>query len=216
MPRASGRQLYPREPANTHRFHQLPDRRGAPGFAGRAAEADCLQHRRTDPRRRNHADGHRRDPGRGAAVLERQEGPGRPHRAVLRWRDRSDRNRGHRPMLPRRSTAASAWPDSRGLTAVVRTTWTTTPCSSSIRRTYVNDPFVIAQNTKQIAINSALEVDLTGQVCAIRSARCSTVALAGNLTSCTARLRSAGRTCRSSRCRPRPADGAIGAALPRC
>jgi 4-hydroxybutyrate CoA-transferase len=31
---------------------------------------------------------------------------------------------------------------------------------------YVNDPFVIAQNSKQIAINSALEVDLTGQVCA--------------------------------------------------
>jgi acetyl-CoA hydrolase len=31
---------------------------------------------------------------------------------------------------------------------------------------YVNDPFVIAQNSKQVAINSALEVDLTGQVCA--------------------------------------------------
>jgi 4-hydroxybutyrate CoA-transferase len=32
--------------------------------------------------------------------------------------------------------------------------------------TYTNDPFVIAQNDKLIAINSALEVDLTGQVCA--------------------------------------------------
>jgi 4-hydroxybutyrate CoA-transferase len=31
---------------------------------------------------------------------------------------------------------------------------------------YVNDPFVIAQNAKQVALNSALEVDLTGQVCA--------------------------------------------------
>ena len=31
---------------------------------------------------------------------------------------------------------------------------------------YVNDPFVIAQNSKQVAINSAIEVDLTGQVCA--------------------------------------------------
>ena len=30
---------------------------------------------------------------------------------------------------------------------------------------YVNDPFVIAQNDKMIAINSAIEVDLTGQVC---------------------------------------------------
>jgi 4-hydroxybutyrate CoA-transferase len=31
---------------------------------------------------------------------------------------------------------------------------------------YVNDPFVIAQNERMISINSAIEVDLTGQVCA--------------------------------------------------
>jgi acetyl-CoA hydrolase len=31
---------------------------------------------------------------------------------------------------------------------------------------YVNDPFIIAKNHKMIAINSAIEVDLTGQVCA--------------------------------------------------
>jgi 4-hydroxybutyrate CoA-transferase len=31
---------------------------------------------------------------------------------------------------------------------------------------YVNDPFVIAQNERMVAINSAVEVDLTGQVCA--------------------------------------------------
>ena len=30
---------------------------------------------------------------------------------------------------------------------------------------YVNDPFVIAKNNKMVAINSAIEVDLTGQVC---------------------------------------------------
>ncbi len=30
---------------------------------------------------------------------------------------------------------------------------------------YVNDPFIIAQNDKMISINSAIEVDLTGQVC---------------------------------------------------
>lgn len=36
-----------------------------------------------------------------------------------------------------------------------------------MRRTrYVNDPFVIAQNDRVIAINSAIQVDLTGQVCA--------------------------------------------------
>jgi 4-hydroxybutyrate CoA-transferase len=34
------------------------------------------------------------------------------------------------------------------------------------RTEYVNDPFVIAQNYRQVAINSAIEVDLTGQVCA--------------------------------------------------
>jgi acetyl-CoA hydrolase len=34
------------------------------------------------------------------------------------------------------------------------------------RTEYVNDPFVIAQNERQVAINSALEIDLTGQVCA--------------------------------------------------
>ncbi|HXY41396.1 MAG TPA: acetyl-CoA hydrolase/transferase C-terminal domain-containing protein [Vicinamibacteria bacterium] len=31
---------------------------------------------------------------------------------------------------------------------------------------YVNDPFVIAQNDRMVAINSAIAVDLTGQVCA--------------------------------------------------
>jgi acetyl-CoA hydrolase len=32
--------------------------------------------------------------------------------------------------------------------------------------TFTNDPFVIAQNAKMVSINSAIEVDLTGQVCA--------------------------------------------------
>ncbi|MEI8083730.1 MAG: acetyl-CoA hydrolase/transferase C-terminal domain-containing protein, partial [Actinomycetes bacterium] len=31
---------------------------------------------------------------------------------------------------------------------------------------YVNDPFIVAQNDRMIAINSAIEIDLTGQVCA--------------------------------------------------
>lgn len=31
---------------------------------------------------------------------------------------------------------------------------------------YVNDPFIISQNERMISINSAIEVDLTGQVCA--------------------------------------------------
>jgi 4-hydroxybutyrate CoA-transferase len=31
---------------------------------------------------------------------------------------------------------------------------------------YINDPFVVAQNDRMVAINSAIEIDLTGQVCA--------------------------------------------------
>jgi acetyl-CoA hydrolase len=31
---------------------------------------------------------------------------------------------------------------------------------------YVNDPFTIAQNSRMVAMNSAIEVDLTGQICA--------------------------------------------------
>ena len=34
------------------------------------------------------------------------------------------------------------------------------------RSEYVNDPFVIAQNDRMVADNSAIEVDLTGQICA--------------------------------------------------
>ncbi|MGE5643220.1 MAG: acetyl-CoA hydrolase/transferase family protein, partial [Byssovorax cruenta] len=34
------------------------------------------------------------------------------------------------------------------------------------RTEYVNDPYIIAQNERMVAINSAIEVDLTGQVCA--------------------------------------------------
>ncbi len=33
------------------------------------------------------------------------------------------------------------------------------------RTAYCNDPFLIAQNDRMVAINSAIEVDLTGQVC---------------------------------------------------
>ncbi len=33
------------------------------------------------------------------------------------------------------------------------------------RQEYVNNPFVIAQNKNMVAINSAIEIDLTGQVC---------------------------------------------------
>jgi acetyl-CoA hydrolase len=34
------------------------------------------------------------------------------------------------------------------------------------RTEYVNNPFTVAQNSRMVAINSAIEVDLTGQICA--------------------------------------------------
>lgn len=34
------------------------------------------------------------------------------------------------------------------------------------RTEYINDPYVVAQNERMVAINSAIEVDLTGQICA--------------------------------------------------
>lgn len=39
------------------------------------------------------------------------------------------------------------------------------PAALELRGSYVNDPFVIAQNDNMISINTALSVDLTGQVC---------------------------------------------------
>jgi 4-hydroxybutyrate CoA-transferase len=40
------------------------------------------------------------------------------------------------------------------------------PLCEFLRTEYVNDPFVISQNRRMVAINSAIEVDLTGQICA--------------------------------------------------
>jgi acetyl-CoA hydrolase len=40
------------------------------------------------------------------------------------------------------------------------------PLVELYRTEYINSPFVISQNAKMVALNSAIEVDLTGQVCA--------------------------------------------------
>jgi 4-hydroxybutyrate CoA-transferase len=40
------------------------------------------------------------------------------------------------------------------------------PLIEFLRTEYVNDPFVVSQNRRMVAINSAIEVDLTGQICA--------------------------------------------------
>ncbi len=40
------------------------------------------------------------------------------------------------------------------------------PLCEFLRTEYINDPFVISQNHRMVAVNSAIEIDLTGQVCA--------------------------------------------------
>jgi 4-hydroxybutyrate CoA-transferase len=40
------------------------------------------------------------------------------------------------------------------------------PCFEFLPTAYTNDPFIVAQNDNMISINSALQVDLTGQICA--------------------------------------------------
>jgi len=40
------------------------------------------------------------------------------------------------------------------------------PLIEFLRSEYVNDPFIISQNHRMVAVNSAIEVDLTGQICA--------------------------------------------------
>ena len=72
---------------------------------------------------------------------------------------------------------------------------------------YVNDPFIVAQNDRMVAINSAIEVDLTGQVCAdsIGPRFYSGVGGQVDLIYGASRARAG---CRSSRCRRRPREGA--------
>jgi acetyl-CoA hydrolase len=40
------------------------------------------------------------------------------------------------------------------------------PLIEFLRTEYVNDPFIVSQNHRMVAVNSAIEVDLTGQICA--------------------------------------------------
>ncbi|NOQ39522.1 MAG: 4-hydroxybutyrate CoA-transferase, partial [Anaerolineales bacterium] len=40
------------------------------------------------------------------------------------------------------------------------------PLIEFLRTEYINDPFVISQNDRMVAVNSAIEIDLTGQICA--------------------------------------------------
>ncbi len=123
------------------------------------------ERRRPDRERLHPPDGDRRDPGRGAALPRREARPRHPHRDVLGRGGGALRARASSPARPRPSTRGRSSPRSCWARRRRSTSSTTTPSWSSTRRDYVNDPFVIAQNDKMVAINSAIAVDITGQVC---------------------------------------------------
>ncbi len=120
-----------------------------------------------DPRRRHAPDGHRRDPGRRPRLPRRPARPGHPHRDALRRRHAPGRGRawstaGGRRLLPGKIVTSFIMGTRRAL----RVGPTTTRPSRCGRASFTNDPFQIARNDQMIAINSALAVDLTGQVAA--------------------------------------------------
>ena len=98
--------------------------------------------------------------------LGQQEGPGHSQRDVLGRRGSpGGSGRDHQCT----QEPASGQDRGRASSSARRrctTGCTTIPLCEFHRQEYVNDPFVIAQNDKMVAINSAIEVDLTGQVCA--------------------------------------------------
>lgn len=69
-------------------------------------------------------------------------------------------NNRRKSLNPGRATVSFAW-GSRALYDFLDNN----PCVDFQRSTYVNDPFVIAQNDNMVSINTTLQVDLTGQVC---------------------------------------------------
>ena len=103
------------------------------------------------------------------AVLKQLGGhrrPGRAHRVVRRRRDRSGGARRDQRRAQDRSITARSWPGSCWARSAYTDFADDNPIIELHPTEYVNDPFVIAQNDRMVAINSAIEIDLTGQVCA--------------------------------------------------
>jgi 4-hydroxybutyrate CoA-transferase len=97
--------------------------------------------------------------------LEDKKHLGRPHRDVLRWPGGSVRGgvvTNEKKSLHRGKIVTSFVIGTRKAFEFVDNN----PFMEFHPNEYVNDPFVVAQNDRMVAINSALSVDLTGQVCA--------------------------------------------------
>ena len=99
------------------------------------------------------------------AALSGPARPGHPHRDGLRRRHGGDRKRDHHRVeedLPPGQGRDHLRPRQRPAVRIHRQQ----PRSSRpIRPTTPIDPFIVARNDNMVAINSAIEVDITGQVC---------------------------------------------------
>ncbi len=114
-----------------------------------------------DPGRRHPADGHRRDPGRGAALPQGKKHLGMHTEmfsdgVVELFEAGVDHQRGEDP-APRQDRHLVRARLAQDLRLPRQQ-----PVLEFHPTEYVNDPFIIAQNDKMVAINSALAVDLTG------------------------------------------------------
>ena len=108
---------------------------------------------------------HRHHPRRRPALPRRLQGPRHPHRDVQRRADpagREGRRHQRGKTFHRGKIVASFVMGSRKLYDFIDNN----PLVEFHPTDYVNDPFNIARNDKMISINAAIEVDLTGQVCA--------------------------------------------------
>jgi 4-hydroxybutyrate CoA-transferase len=153
-----GEGLHPHGPAARRAWRRARRARSRP-----ASESIIANARR---RRRVPADGHRRDPRRGARAARQQARPGRAHRDVQRRADSARRERRRHQQAqegargPQRRLVRHGHP--KKLFDFVNDNQQVEfhPCDRT------NDTALIGKNDKVVAINSAIEVDLTGQVCA--------------------------------------------------
>ena len=100
------------------------------------------------------------------AALHRQEGPGRPHGDVHRHRRRPRRGRRRSTAVARSGTAARSSRRSCSGTRRLYDFANDNPMVEMRPVDFTNDTHVIRSFSRMTAINSAIEIDLTGQIVA--------------------------------------------------
>ena len=156
----------------------------------------------TDSGRCHLTDGHRQHPRRRAQAPAQPQRSRHPYGTLLGRCDRDGRERRHYLLAQELSSGQ----DRRRLPLGTQRLYDfvhNNPIIELHPTDYVNDPFNIAANDNMVAINSALQVDLTGQVCADSMAPASTAASAARSTSSAAQP-APRAACPSSPSRQRP------------